>query len=288
MIRSMTGFARHEGEGEWGHALWELRSVNHRYLEVAVRLPEELRSLESTARERVTEHLRRGKVDCTLRYGATSGSAVKLTVNEKLVTELAKASREIDGLVYNPAPVNSLELLRWPGVLEVEPPDPQAIGGPLMELLDTALKTLVETREREGGKLKTAIEQRCAEARSHLAKLREQLPAITQAHRERLLARAKELGVGLEEGRLEQEMLLLAQRMDVSEEIDRLDTHLDEVLRVLAEPQPVGRRLDFLMQEMNREANTLGAKSVHADTTSVSVELKVLIEQMREQVQNVE
>lgn len=288
MISSMTAFARHQGQGDWGQAVWEIRSVNHRYLEIGVRMPEAVRSLEAAVRERVGACLSRGKVDCALRYDPTSAATLEITINRALVQELAKISREVDGLIYNPAPVSSLDLLRWPGALEIATPDPEQVAGPLLGLLDQCLAALGDTRRREGEKLAAHIGQRCEAAHAQVVRLRGQIPEILAALKQRLMARAQELDSSMDPGRLEQEMLIIAQRLDVAEELDRLDTHLQEVERLLRRPEPVGRRLDFLMQEMNREANTLGSKSGNADTTSAAVELKVLIEQMREQVQNIE
>ncbi|MEJ2508126.1 MAG: YicC family protein [Gammaproteobacteria bacterium] len=288
----MTAFTRKEDDGSWGHLTLELRSVNHRYLETTLRLPEELRALEPRLRERIGERLGRGKVDCNMRYEAPQLQAGEVVVNKEFAQGLAHASREVDSMLYNPAPVSSMDVLKWPGVLQTPAPDLEKLAGAVIALLDSALEDLVATREREGDKLKGLIEQRCDAVAEVAARVRQALPAIQQRLRERLLARLSEIGseVGTEpdSGRLEQEMVYLAQRMDVDEELDRLETHLEEVRRVLGEEQPVGRRLDFLMQELNREANTLGSKSADAETTRASVDLKVLIEQMREQVQNIE
>ncbi len=288
MIRSMTAFARQEAQGEWGALQLELRSVNHRYLEVNPRLPEELRLLEPKIRERIGKQLGRGKVDCTLRYQPPSELAGELAVNLELVKKLAHASREVDGLIYNPAPVNSIEVLRWPGVLESASVDEGQLQGEALILLEKALVELNDTRRREGEKLKKIILQRCDAAEEVVAAVRQRLPEVLTGLRQRLQERLAELRQELDEGRLEQEMVMQAQKLDVDEEMDRLETHLAEVRRVLERDEPVGRRLDFLMQELNREANTLGSKSADSETTKASVELKVLIEQMREQIQNIE
>jgi uncharacterized protein (TIGR00255 family) len=289
MIRSMTAFARQEADGEWGALQLELRSVNHRYLEVNPRLPEELRQLETKIRERIGKRLGRGKVDCTMRYQPpVAAAAGELQVNLELVKQLAHASREIDGLIYNPAPVNSLELLRWPGVLESSAVDLEQLQSAAMALLDAALDELDENRCREGDKLKTIILQRCDSAAEVVTAVRQRLPEVLAGVRQRLKERLVELRQELDENRLEQEMVIQAQKLDVDEEMDRLETHIAEVRHVLGRNEPVGRRLDFLMQELNREANTLGSKSADSETTRASVELKVLIEQMREQIQNIE
>jgi uncharacterized protein (TIGR00255 family) len=287
----MTAFARLSGEGAWGRATWELRSVNHRYLEMSMRLPEELRGLESAVRERVDKYLKRGKLDCTLRFEAPTNVAPALTINFALARQLVDACARIGEMAPSVAPVNATDILRYPGVINTEAADLDALSEAVLKLLEQVLKTMVEVREREGGKLRTLLEQRCAEARTRVTNLRTQLPAIIDGIKTRWLTRTQEVlqaGASLDAARLEQETALLIQRLDVAEELDRLDTHIEEVLRVLAKEKVAGRRLDFLMQEMHREANTLGSKSAHIDTTGASVDLKVLIEQMREQIQNIE
>jgi uncharacterized protein (TIGR00255 family) len=284
----MTAFARKEKQGEWGSLQLELRSVNHRYLELSPRLPEELRQLEPKIRERVNQQLGRGKVDCNVRYQPPQTVAGELAVNTELVKQLAHASREVDGIIYNPAPVNSLDVLRWPGVLESPGIDEQQLHAELLSLLDQALQELDDNRRREGEKLKAIILLRCDAIEEVVRTVRERLPEILAGLRRRLQERLAELKQELDQERLEQEMVMLAQKLDVDEEMDRLATHIEEVRRVLQSDEPVGRRLDFLMQELNREANTLGSKSADSETTKASVELKVLIEQMREQIQNIE
>jgi uncharacterized protein (TIGR00255 family) len=284
----MTAFARQEAQGEWGALQLELRAVNHRYLEVNPRLPEELRPLEPKLREGISRQLSRGKVDCTLRYQPPGEQAGELALNLELVKKLAHASREIDTLIYNAAPVNSFEVLRWPGVLESSGIDEGTLQSEALALLDKALAELNDNRLREGEQLRTIILQRCDSASAVVTGVRRRLPEVLAGVRQRLRDRLAELRQELDEGRLEQEMVLQAQRLDVDEEMDRLETHLAEVRRVLERDEPVGRRLDFLMQELNREANTLGSKSADSETTKASVELKVLIEQMREQIQNIE
>ena len=288
MIRSMTGFARREDSNEEGLLVWELRSVNHRFSEVSLRLPEDLRGLEPKVREHAARRIKRGKLDVTLRFKAEAQDAQPLEIDRELVARLAHVSREIDGMLYNAAPVNSLDVLRWPGVLLAPSLDFSRLGEAALTLLDAALDELVANREREGEKLKAVIEQRCAAMEAQVTRVRERLPEVLQATRERLQARLTELAGELDQDRVEQEIALLANKADVDEELDRLEAHIAEVRRVLAQDEPVGRRLDFLMQELNREANTLGSKSVDAALTKASVELKVLIEQMREQVQNIE
>ncbi|MCF6260414.1 MAG: YicC family protein [Gammaproteobacteria bacterium] len=292
MIYSMTAFSRQEGDTENGHLVWELRSVNHRFSEVSLRLPEELRFLEPKIREQVAKCIKRGKIDATLRFQTTNQSvdneSPALEIDKALVEKLAHVTREIDQLLYNAAPINALEILQWPGVLKAPEKNTQQLVADAQVLLEAALVDLLDSRAREGEKLKAVIEARCVAIDAQVKIVTERLPEILRATRERLEKRLAEIQGELDPARLEQEVVLLLNKADVDEEIERLKAHVDEVRRVLTQDEPVGRRLDFLMQELNREANTLGSKSVHTDTTAVSVELKVLIEQMREQIQNIE
>ena len=288
MTRSMTAFARREAHEDWGSATWELRSVNHRYLEVYTRLPEELRFLEPQIRERVGQRVKRGKVECNLRFQSAFGEAAAFSVNTELARELAKASREVDQFLYNPAPVHSMDVLRWPGVLIPSPLDTDTVGRGILELLGQALDSLVETRDREGEKINALLRSRLDDMTPLVASVRKRMPQIVDGTRERIRAKLGELRAELDEQRVEQEIVIFAQKVDAAEELDRLDAHVTEVQRVLSGNKPIGRRLDFLMQELNREANTLASKSADAETTRAAVDLKVLIEQMREQVQNVE
>jgi uncharacterized protein (TIGR00255 family) len=287
MIQSMTAFARAQQQGNWGSIVCELRSINHRYLEIFFRLPDSLHALEAPMRERIRHHIKRGKIECFLRYQAADEAVGELVVNTRLVEKLAQASTAIAATLQNPAMVNPMEILRWPGVLQTEAVDLEVVQAEVMHMLEGALEKLVESRAREGEQLKELFLQRLTNMSMELVHVRERLPTILQAQRARLLARFSEASLKLDNDRLEQEVVMIAQKIDITEEIERLETHLKEVQRVLKHGGIVGRRLDFLMQELNREANTLGAKSVDADTTRASVELKVLIEQMREQVQNV-
>ncbi|MCA1852898.1 MAG: YicC family protein [Beggiatoa sp.] len=288
MADSMTGYARESTSGAWGRATCELRSVNHRYLEVTLRLPEELRALEGPFRTAIGQYLQRGKVECTLRYEPAAEASGGATVRLDLVRQIIAACREVEELTGAPTPPSALDLLKWPGVMDLSSPDLTLLQGPLTALLEAALATLGEGRRREGERLAALIAGRCDSALVELARVREGVSAALAQLRERLLARAEELSASLDPGRLEQEMLLLAQRLDVAEELDRLGIHIDEVKRLLAARQPIGRRLDFLLQEMHREANTTASKSAHPDTSGAAIELKVLIEQMREQAQNIE
>jgi len=288
MIRSMTAFARQQDHAEFGELTWELRSVNHRFLEATVRLPEELRAIEPVVRERVTARLGRGKVECNLRFKGASAGALELKVNAAMVDQLLAAADKMAHRLHSSHLPSIMDVLRWPGVLENAEQDFTPVQEAALALFDQTLDALIETREREGARLAELIGQRVAAMREQVELARVRMPTVIEAVRERLKARLAEVAENMDRDRLEQEMALLAQRLDVDEEMDRLRTHLDEVSRVLAQDEPVGRRLDFLMQELNREANTLGSKSADSETTAVSVEMKVLIEQMREQVQNIE
>ncbi|HSJ49377.1 MAG TPA: YicC/YloC family endoribonuclease [Gammaproteobacteria bacterium] len=288
MIRSMTAFARAEADTDLGALAWELRSVNHRYLEVSLRLPEELRGLEPAVRERVGRSLGRGKVDCSLRYRPAADTNAPLQLDPEVVERVGRACAEIGVQLGQIAPLNPLELLRWPGVQRDTERDLTPLAETAGGLLDQALEELRATREREGAQIHELLTSRCATMEELVAAERARLPQVRARLRDKLGARLAELQAQVDQDRLEQELVFLAQKMDVDEELDRLEGHIAEVRRVLERPEPVGRRLDFLMQEFNREANTLGSKSADTDTTRTAVELKVLIEQMREQVQNVE
>ena len=289
MTRSMTAFARQEAEHSWGSLIWEIRSVNHRYLEPHLRMPESLRELEGSLREQLRKKLSRGKVECTLRFHPEA-QAQQLTVNSEFAKELIAAADEVAALSLsgNTQPMNPLDVLRWPGVLQDAQIDMDQVKAEALKLFGRALDDLIAGREREGVELNALIEQRLVSISEIVVEVRSKLPQILQAQRDNLRSRLEELKEDLDEGRLEQEMVMLAQKADVDEEMDRLNTHVLEVRRVLKQKGPIGRRLDFLMQELNREANTLSSKSIVADTTQCAVELKVLIEQMREQIQNIE
>jgi len=288
MIRSMTAFARQQGHGEYGELTWEIRSVNHRFLETTVRLPEELRGIEPAVRERVTARLGRGKVECNLRLKTAAAGSAAIQVNERLVDQVLQAADKMAHRLHSSHQLSIMDILRWPGVMETAEQDFSPVQEAALVLLDQTLDSLLEARAREGARLADLIAQRVLGMHKQVETARERMPFVIAAVRERLRARLAEVAENLDHERLEQEMALLAQRLDVDEEMDRLRTHLDEVSRVLDQDEPVGRRLDFLMQELNREANTLGSKSADSETTAISVEMKVLIEQMREQVQNIE
>jgi len=288
MARSMTAFARQELVKEWGVLTLELRSVNHRYLDISLRIPDELRNVEQKLRERIAEKLARGKVDVSLRFTKSESGNGDMLLDEALVQQIANASRTIDHILYNPGSVSSLDVLRWPGVIKPSKLDSNELNTTVLELLDATLKDMLQGRAREGEKLAELIQQRCTAISGVIKEVKKRLPEIMQLWREKLLKRIQDASVEVDENRLEQELVIIAQKTDVDEELDRLETHITEVERVLKSEKPIGRRLDFLMQELNREANTLGSKSIDTETTKASVDLKVFIEQMREQIQNVE
>ncbi|OCA56562.1 YicC/YloC family endoribonuclease [Photorhabdus namnaonensis] len=287
MIRSMTAFARRDIKSEWGNAAWELRSVNQRYLETYIRLPEQFRSLEPVIRERIRSRLTRGKVECNLRFELDSRAQGELILNETLAKQLVNSANWVKQQ-SNEGEINPVDILRWPGVMAAEEQDLDAISTQLLAELDTTLDAFIQSREAEGNALKMMIEQRLDAVTEEVSKVRQQMPEIMQWQRERLQTKLEEAQVQLENNRLEQELVLLAQRLDVAEELDRLDAHVKETRNILKKKEAVGRRLDFMMQEFNRESNTLASKSINADITNSAIELKVLIEQMREQIQNIE
>ena len=287
MVRSMTAFARQTVESDLGTLTLELKSVNHRFSEVSLRLPEELRSVESKIRDRISQVIKRGKIDANLRYQAPL-AAIGFEIDREVVRTLAATSQDVETELPGIGPIRMIDVLKWPGVLKTPEVDAEQLTSTAMTLLDTALKELMDTREREGEKLKQLLLERCTAMSSEVAKVQERIPVAIEAMRQRLKEKLAEWKVELDEARLEQEVVFLCNKSDVAEEMDRLQAHIEEVKRVLEDKKPVGRRLDFLMQELNREANTLASKSPDTEMTRASVELKVLIEQMREQVQNIE
>ena len=288
MMLSMTAFSRQQSEQEWGSLTWEIRSVNHRYLEVSLRLPDLFRGLDNSIRGAVRKKLSRGKIECQLRYKAGESFQSELHLNRALIQKLIQANMEIEQLTGASTVLSSTEILRWPGVIQDQEFDITAIEKPAFELFGDALEDLVASRQREGEELKGFIQKRIASIRKIVSTVKTAMPEILAAQRQNLADKLDALKADLEPSRLEQEITLLAQKADVDEELDRLASHLNEVERVLSNAGQKGRRLDFLMQELNREANTLSSKSIVAETTLSAVELKVLIEQMREQIQNVE
>jgi uncharacterized protein (TIGR00255 family) len=289
MIRSMTGFARRERQGTWGTLTCELRTVNHRYLEVSLRLPEDLRGLDGEVRQRLGAQLRRGKVEAGVYLRPAANTAPGLELDRALLERLLERLREVGGLVGGaPAAPGALDLLRWPGVIRETERDLTPLTAEALALVDETVAELNASRAREGARIHELLRQRCDGLTERVAYVRARLPEIATRIRSKVAERVAQLGAPVDEQRLEQELVLLAYKMDVAEELDRLGSHVTETLRVLDADEPAGRRLDFLMQELNREANTLSSKSQDVDTTRAAVDMKVLIEQMREQVQNVE
>ena len=287
MIHSMTAFARAEQAGAHGTLIWEIRSVNHRYLEPHLRLPDTFRDLEGSVREALRKGLSRGKVECTLRF-AEDATNRSMQVDSHRASQLIAAAESVAALIKQPAPINPLEVLSWPGVLVGDSADPQVLNNAALKLFNATLTELKNGRQREGEELARLINERLDAITEETATLRSQVPQMLAAQRQKILDRCAEMRVELDPQRIEQEMVLLAQKSDVAEELDRLGTHVSEVRRVLKAGGAAGRRLDFLMQELNREANTLGSKAFDTRSTQAAVNLKVLIEQMREQVQNIE
>lgn len=287
MIYSMTAFARLEVKKEWGDAVWEIRSVNQRYLENFFRLPEQFRGLENTLREKLRQNLTRGKIECALRIETKKQTNAELNLNKELANQVIQSLQWIKAQAGE-GEINLTDVLRYPGVVEAQEQDLDGISQDLLTAFDELLKDFIAMRGREGEKLQAIIQQRLDAISVEADKVRSQMPAVLQWQRERLLQRFEEAQISLDPQRVEQEMILLAQRVDVAEELDRLQMHVKETTNILKKGGAVGRKLDFMMQELNRESNTLASKSINADITASAVELKVLIEQMREQIQNLE
>lgn len=287
-LYSMTGFARAQEQGSWGTATCEMRSINHRYLEMSLHVPEALRELESAMRDRIRDHLKRGKIECYIRYQSGDAKNTEMKINAALAKQLCQVTETISSFALNASPLNPMDVVRWPGILQIEELDLEIIEDHILQLMEKALHDLAAMRAREGEELRKIFYQRLDAMETELVRVKACVPEILHGQREKLMNRFADAKVELDPIRLEQEMVMFTQRIDVTEEIERLTAHIAETRRVLKQGGMVGRRLDFLMQELHREANTLGAKSAHLDTTRASVELKVLIEQMREQVQNIE
>jgi uncharacterized protein (TIGR00255 family) len=287
MIRSMTGFARRERQFPWGLLAWELKTVNHRYLEITCRLPEEFRAAEADFRQAIAGAARRGKVECSLHFRPLAAAGA-IEIDADALGALTRRAREIAAEAGTAARIDVMDLLRWPGVVREQSHDTAPLVAAAHALLAEALAELARFRDSEGGRLRDALEQRCAGLMDFAAQVAERLPEVRARIRSKLLERIAALTSDVDHDRLEQELAILAQRLDVDEEIDRLRGHVAEVRKACGAQEPAGRRLDFLMQELNREANTLSSKSQDIETTRAAVDMKVLIEQMREQVQNVE
>ena len=288
MLHSMTGFARLSADTPAGSLTCELRAVNHRFLDVAFRLPEELRGKEVELRQRIGKDVKRGKVECSLHLKRDGAAAGELMLNEQLVCQLSGNIEKLAALLPGMRDASPIDVLRWPGVVEEPGVDAEPLFEAAQGLLGEALASLQQMRASEGERIATMLESRCDDVLRIASGVEKRMPEVLGAVRQKLLDRLDRLDVEADPARLETELVLIAQKLDVDEEIDRLQSHVSEIRKVLGQEGPVGRRLDFLMQELNREANTLGSKSADAETTAAAVDLKVLIEQMREQIQNVE
>jgi uncharacterized protein (TIGR00255 family) len=288
MIASMTGFARHERSGPYGTLVCEIRSVNHRFLDASLRLPDSCRAIESELRLALARELKRGKIDCSVQQRSPQAGAASLDIDHAALERLLARLRELGSVLTQHVQIDLIELLRWPGVLREDGADTELVLEAVRALFAQTLLELSQSRAREGARLAALIEQRCATLLEMIAATRARLPEAQARIRQRFNERLRELAAQVDQERIEQEIALLLQRFDVAEELDRLSGHIEETRRTLAGNEPAGRRLDFLMQEFNREANTLSSKSQDLETTRTAVEMKVLIEQMREQVQNIE
>ncbi|MDN3679525.1 YicC/YloC family endoribonuclease [Vibrio tapetis] len=288
MIYSMTAYARKEIKGDWGSAVWEIRSVNQRYLETYFRLPEQFRGLEPILRDRFRKRLARGKVECHLRFEANPAAKGELNINQDLAKQVINAANQVMSLTGEESRLNPFQVMNWPGVMETPEQDMDAINKALLEGFNEGLADFIEARGREGENMKDLIVTRLDAITEQVVKVRARMPEILVWQRERLMTKFEDAKVELEATRVEQELILLAQKSDVAEELDRLDSHVKEANNILKKGGACGRKLDFMMQEFNRESNTLASKSISTDITASGVELKVLIEQMREQIQNIE
>lgn len=283
----MTAFARKEIKASWGTAVWEIRSVNQRYLETFFRLPEQFRGLEPILRERLRSKLNRGKVECNLRFSTDNAEAGKITLNQDLAKQILEAADWVQSQSQSTG-VNPMDILRWPGVVAAEEADSDAIQKDLLSGLDAALEDFLQARASEGKSLESMINSRLDAILVEVDKVDAQMPEVLKWQKEKIITKFEEAKIELEENRVEQEMIMMAQKLDVAEELDRLIAHTKETQKIMKKGGACGRRLDFMMQEFNRESNTLASKSINSEVTQSAVEMKVLIEQMREQIQNIE
>jgi uncharacterized protein (TIGR00255 family) len=288
MIYSMTAFSRIDSNLPWGSLTWELRSVNHRYLEPSFKLPENLRQLEAALRDMLRKNLARGKIDCSLKLSLGTTENSTIVVNIKQAKAVIAATEAIKQLASSITSNNALDILRWPGVVDETSVSRGVLLDDALAAFDAALAELIDSRQREGAELQQFILLRLDNMDTLISRVKQRMPEILALQRQKLTTKVSELVAELDQSRLEQELVLMAHKADVDEEMDRLGAHLSEVRRVVTKGGACGRRLDFLMQELNREANTLSSKSISQSTTQAAVEMKVLIEQMREQVQNIE
>ncbi len=287
MIQSMTAYARKEAKGDWGNAVWEIRSVNQRYLETYIRLPEQFRAMETVLRDRLRKQLQRGKVEVFLKYTPNPAAVGQLTINRTLAQQLIDSANWVTTTAAG-GELNPVDILRWPGVMEAEETDMDEVQKQLLSAFDEVIGEFKQARASEGGNLKAMIESRLEGILEQVAIVKSNMPTIMQWQKDRITQRLDEAKVDIDEARLEQELIYLAQKTDVAEELDRLESHVSETTKIMKKGGACGRRLDFMMQEFNRESNTLASKSINTEITNAAVELKVLIEQMREQIQNIE
>ncbi len=288
MPRSMTGFARQEIQHSWGTLSCEIRSVNHRYLEPSIRLPETLRAIEPNLRESLRKKLSRGKIEASMFLKTEFSEDAQLGLNEELAGKIVELAQNVQEKIENPANIDAIDILRWPGVIKTAEIDTDELHKATLELFQNTLKQLVDNRSREGGELAQLIEARLVSIAEAVVEVRAKVPELLEQQHQKLRSKLDTLKVEVDEDRFSQEAVYIAQKADVAEELDRLEAHIVEVRHTVKQNGPIGRRLDFLMQELNREANTLSSKSISSETTQSAVDIKVFIEQMREQVQNIE
>jgi len=288
MTASMTAFARCQTSTRWGQLTWEIKSVNHRYLDISTRLPDQLRVLENTLRESVSRTLARGKLECSLRFQIDRNNPASMTINNDLLGRLTELARKIEISMHESSSLSVSDVLSWPGIITEEGIDYEDLAASARELLNQTLEELVTSRNSEGERLKKIVLDKLSSIGEQVNTVRTIVPSIVPDYRQRLADRLADIQGDLDPGRLEQELVVFANKADITEELDRLDSHISEVGQAMESDNPVGRRLDFLMQELNREANTMGSKATDIRITNAAVELKVLIEQIREQVQNIE
>jgi uncharacterized protein (TIGR00255 family) len=288
MTASMTAFSSSDKSTNWGQLTWEIRSVNHRYLDISLRLPEPLRRIEEVIREKINTRLARGKIDCCLRFQVDRNQPETMSINNGLVDRLSELSNELEKRLHESSSMGVTDILNWPGVITDEGIDYESLAADAVNMLDDTLEGLIRNRQREGERLAMMVQERLSGIAEQVDIVRSILPEVMEAFRKKLEQRLSDFKDAIDPGRLEQEVVIFASKSDVAEELDRLQSHITEAKRALTSDKPIGRRLDFLMQEMNREANTLGSKSSDIRITNASIELKVLIEQIREQIQNIE
>lgn len=288
MPRSMTGFARQEEQHPWGSLSCEIRSVNHRYLEPSFRLPDTLRSIEPDLRERLRKKISRGKLEVSIYLKTEANEDAQLGLNDNLATKIVGLAQQVQAKLDKPANLNAIDILRWPGVIKAAEIDMDELSATTLKLFEQTLTRLIANREREGSELAQLIDNRLSSIGESVVIVRERMPELLTQQNEKLRSKLEALKAEVDEERFNQEAIYVAQKSDVAEELDRLEAHIAEVRHTMKQSGPIGRRLDFLMQELNREANTLSSKSLASDVTQSAVDVKVLIEQMREQIQNIE